>query len=148
MANIRHNLAYSALLTMSTYLVPLILFPYISRVLGIESIGRIDTIDNLMDYCILFSMMGLTSVGIREIAKSKDNPETLGQTFTDLFALNLCSTLLIAVVFGVTVWLHTNLSRIVTYSETPAGQGQIFFAETLYNPEDMGLPQKQVHHYR
>lgn len=109
LANIRHNLAYSALLTMSTYLVPLILFPYISRVLGIENIGRIDTIDNLMDYCILFSMMGLTSVGIREIAKNKDNPETLGQTFTDLFALNLCSTLLIAAVFGVAVWLSPRL---------------------------------------
>ena len=109
MANIRHNLAYSALLTMSTYVVPLILFPYISRVLGIENIGRIDTIDNLMDYCILFSMMGLTSVGIREIAKNKDNPETLGQTFTDLFALNLYSTLLIAIVFGVAVWLSPRL---------------------------------------
>lgn len=109
MADIRHNLAYSALLTMSTYLVPLILFPYISRVLGIESIGRIDTIDNLMDYCILFSMMGLTSVGIREIAKNKDNPDTLGQTFTDLFALNLCSTLLIAAVFGAAVWLSPRL---------------------------------------
>ena len=109
MANIRHNLAYSALLTMSTYVVPLILFPYISRVLGIENIGRIDTIDNLMDYCILFSMMGLTSVGIREIAKNKDNPETLGQTFTDLFALNLYSTLVIAVVFGVAVWLSPRL---------------------------------------
>ena len=107
--NIRHNLAYSALLTISTYVVPLILFPYISRVLGIENIGRIDTIDNLMDYCILFSMMGLTSVGIREIAKNKDNPETLGQTFTDLFALNVCSTLLIAVVFALAVWLSPRL---------------------------------------
>ena len=35
----------------------------------------------------------------REIAKNKDNPRALSQTFTDLFALNLCSTLLIAVVF-------------------------------------------------
>lgn len=109
MGSIKHNLAYSALLTMSTYLVPLILFPYISRVLGIENIGRIDTIDNLMDYCILFSMMGLTSVGIREIAKNKDNPETLGQTFTDLFALNLCSTLLIAAVFAIAVWFSPRL---------------------------------------
>ena len=65
MGSIKHNLAYSALLTMSTYLVPLILFPYISRVLGIENIGRIDTIDNLMDYCILFSMMGLTASSSR-----------------------------------------------------------------------------------
>ena len=99
MANIKRNLAYSTVLTMSTYLVPLIVFPYISRVLGVEGIGIVDTVDNMIDYCILFSMMGLSSVGVREIAKNKDNPQALSQTFTDLFALNLCSTLLIAVVF-------------------------------------------------
>jgi O-antigen/teichoic acid export membrane protein len=99
MANIKRNLMYSTLLTMSTYLVPLIVFPYISRVLGVEGIGIVDTVDNMIDYCILFSMMGLSSVGVREIAKNKDNPQALSQTFTDLFALNLCSTLLIATVF-------------------------------------------------
>ena len=99
MANIKRNLMYSTVLTMSTYLVPLIVFPYISRILGVEGIGIVDTVDNMIDYCILFSMMGLSSVGVREIAKNKDNPRALSQTFTDLFALNLCSTLLIAVVF-------------------------------------------------
>ena len=99
MANIKRNLMYSTVLTMSTYLVPLIVFPYISRVLGVEGIGIVDTVDNMIDYCILFSMMGLSSVGVREIAKNKDNPQTLSQTFTDLFALNLCSTLFIALVF-------------------------------------------------
>ncbi|MBQ8989644.1 MAG: oligosaccharide flippase family protein [Prevotella sp.] len=109
MASIKRNLLYSTLLTMSTYLVPLIVFPYISRVLGVEGIGTIDTVDYMMDYCILFSMMGLTTVGVREIAKNKDNPESLGQTFTDLFALNLCSTLLIAVVFIAIVCLSPHL---------------------------------------
>ncbi len=109
MANIKRNLAYSSVLTMSTYLVPLIVFPYISRVLGVEGIGIVDTVDNMIDYCILFSMMGLSSVGVREIAKNKDNPQALSQTFTDLFALNLCSTLLIAAVFCGAVLLSPRL---------------------------------------
>lgn len=111
MANIKHNLMYSGVLTMSTYLVPLIVFPYISRVLGVEGIGTIDTVDYMIDYCILFSMMGLTSVGVREIAKNKENPEKLSQTFTDLFALNLCSTLFIAIVFGIVVCLSPQLQN-------------------------------------
>ena len=94
---------------MSTYLVPLIVFPYISRTLGVGGIGIVDTIDNMIDYCILFSMMGLTSVGVREIAKNKDNPEALSQTFTDLFALNLCSTAFIALVFILIVALSPTL---------------------------------------
>ena len=100
---------YSTILTMSTYLVPLIVFPYISRVLGVDGIGQVDTIDNMIDYCILFSMMGLASVGVREIAKNKDNPKLLNQTFTDLFALNLCSTVLIAIVFCLTVVVSPQL---------------------------------------
>lgn len=109
MANIKRNLMYSTLLTMSTYLVPLIVFPYISRILGVEGIGVVDTIDSLIDYCILFSMMGMSSVGIREIAKCKDNEQELSQTFTDLFALNLYSTLFIAVVFCGSVYFSPRL---------------------------------------
>lgn len=100
---------YSTVLTMSTYLVPLIVFPYISRILGAEGIGMIDTVDNMIDYCILFSMMGLTTVGVREIAKNKDNPEALSQTFTDLFALNLCSTVVIAAVFCLAIILSPQM---------------------------------------
>ena len=109
MASVKQNLAYSTLLTMSTYLVPLIVFPYISRTLGVGGIGIVDTIDNMIDYCILFSMMGLTSVGVREIAKNKDNPEALSQTFKDLFALNLCSTAFIALAFVLIVALSPTL---------------------------------------
>ena len=45
--SIRGNLVYSALLTMSTYLVPLLVFPYISRVLGADGIGIVDTVDRI-----------------------------------------------------------------------------------------------------
>ena len=111
MASIKRNLVYSTLLTMSTYLVPLIVFPYISRVLGVGGIGIVDTVDNMIDYCILFSMMGLTSVGVREIAKNKNNPKALSQTFTDLFALNLCSTVFISLVFVLIVSLSPSLQE-------------------------------------
>lgn len=100
---------YSTALTMSTYLVPLIVFPYISRILGVEGIGIVDTVDSIIDYCILFSMMGLSSVGIREIAKCKDNEQELSQTFTDLFALNLYSTLLVALIFIISVCFSSRL---------------------------------------
>lgn len=109
MVSVKRNLAYSTILTMSTYLVPLIVFPYISRTLGVRGIGIVDTVDNLIDYCILFSMMGLGTVGVREIAKNKDNPKALSQTFTDLFALNLCSTIFIAAVFCLIVCMSPQL---------------------------------------
>ena len=53
--SIRNNFKYSLILTLSTYLVPLLVFPYISRVLGAERIGAIDTVDGIIDYLVLFS---------------------------------------------------------------------------------------------
>lgn len=95
MSSIRNNIYYSAALTFSTYLVPLVVFPYISRVLGVENIGAIDAVDNIIDYCILFSMMGISTLGIRETAKHRDNPERLSQVFSSLFSLNAIATLIV-----------------------------------------------------
>lgn len=92
---LKKNLVYSTILTFSTYLVPLVVFPYISRVLGPKGIGGIDVVESVINYSILFSMMGLSTLGIREIAKTKDDSDTLRQTFVDLFSLNLISTLIV-----------------------------------------------------
>ncbi len=101
MGQIKKNLVYSALLTFSTYLVPLFVFPYISRVLGPAYIGSIDTVEYIIDFCILCSMMGLTTFGIREIAKNRDCPVALRQTFSNLFFLNVVTTVIILLLLGV-----------------------------------------------
>ena len=93
--SIKGNFIYSTILTFSTYLVPLMVFPYISRILGVDCIGAIDTIDNIIDYCILFSMMGMSTLGIREIAKYKNDKKRLQETFNNLFWLNAISTIVV-----------------------------------------------------
>ena len=91
---LKNNLIYSTILTLSTYLVPLLVFPYISRVLGVEHIGMIDTADNIIDYSILFSMMGMSTLGIREIARNRHNKLQLERAFSSLFCLNAITTLI------------------------------------------------------
>lgn len=112
--SIRNNLLYSALLTLSTYLVPLLVFPHISRVLGVENIGAIDTIDNIIDYCILFSMMGMSTLGIREIAKNKDNPKSLQITFSSLFSLNIISTTIVFILLIIATLLLPDMQQRLT----------------------------------
>ena len=109
--NIRQNLLYSALLTFSTYLVPLLVFPYISRVLGVAHIGAIDTVDGIIDYCVLFSMMGMTTLGIREVARHKDDSSALNQTFSNLFWLNAISTGCIFLALCLAIWLIPSLHQ-------------------------------------
>ena len=106
---LQKNIVYSAVLTCSTYLVPLLVFPYISRVLGVDGIGAVDFVDSVINYCVLLSMMGMTTLGVREIARNKSNPVLLQQAFADLFSLNLLSTLVVLFVLALMICLVPQL---------------------------------------
>lgn len=100
---IKRNFFFSSILTTANYIFPLIIFPYISRVLGVNNIGICNFVDSIINYFILFSMMGLSITGIREIAKVKKDKSILQQTFSSLFVLNLISTsiALILLIIGI-----------------------------------------------
>lgn len=89
MADVRKNFAYNLLLTVSNYLFPLIVYPYVSRVLGVENIGVCGFVDSVINYFVLFSQLGIGSFGVREIARCKDDPDRLEEVFSNLFLLNL-----------------------------------------------------------
>ena len=77
--------------------MPLVVFPYISRVLGPKGVGEVDSVDAFINYAIQLATMGLSTLGIREIAKCRDDKEKLIGAFRDLFTLNLITTSLLAI---------------------------------------------------
>lgn len=83
----------------SQYIIPLIVFPYVSRVLGVEYIGIVNFADGIVNYFILFSTLGLTLVGVREIAKSRTDRKELNKVFSELFTLHLLMTILISAIY-------------------------------------------------
>ena len=92
MNSLKKNVIYSSILTVSGYLFPLITFPYVTRVLGVNNIGICNFADSIVQYFIYFSMMGMMTVGIREVARTKGNLQALSNTFNSLLALNLIAT--------------------------------------------------------
>ena len=75
MPSIKKNFLYSSILTTANYIFPFLTYPYVSRVLGVNNIGICNFVDSVVNYFILFSMMGINIVGIREIAKVKNDKE-------------------------------------------------------------------------
>lgn len=98
MVSIKKNIFYSSILSVSSYLFPLITFPYVTRVLGVNNIGICNFVDSIVQYFIYFSMMGVMSVGIREIARTKSNKKLLSKTYSELLTLNLIATAIMIVV--------------------------------------------------
>lgn len=92
MSNIKKNFFYSTIITVSNYIFPLFTFPYISRVLGVNNVGICNYIDSIIQYIVLFSLLGTTFVGIREIASVKNDKEKLNITFSSIITLNIITT--------------------------------------------------------
>ncbi len=116
--SIKKNFAFNSVLTASGFIFPLITYPYVSRVLGVTNIGICNFIDSIINYFILFSTMGISAMGIREIAQHKDDKEKLQKTFSSLLFLHIITTAIMVVVLtGVTIftpklYIHRHLVYI------------------------------------
>ena len=118
MSSLKQNFVYSSILTTANYIFPLITYPYVSRVLGVTNIGICNWMDSIINYVILFSMLGIAVIGNREIASSKNDPVKLNMTFSSLFALNgiftivALSVLLVAIFTVPQLYAHRDLMFI------------------------------------
>ena len=106
---LKKNIIYSSILTVSNYLFPFLTYPYVSRVLGVANIGICNFIDSIINYYILFSMMGMGTIAIRAIANEKSDNEKLSKTFSSLFLLNSISTGIILCVLIASIYIVPTL---------------------------------------
>ena len=112
--SLRKNFIYSSILTVSTYLFPLLVYPYVSRVLGLSNIGIVNFIDNLINYFVAVSMMGITTVGVREIAASRSDKHQLSKTFIALLSLTGCTTIAAMLVLLLAMYI---IPTLIPYQE-------------------------------
>ncbi len=108
--SLKKNILYSTILTVSNYLFPLFTYPYITRILGVELIGTCNFVDSVISYYLLFSMMGINVIGIREIAKNKNNRSKLNEVFSSLFLLNTISTFVIILILAISIFFVPKFS--------------------------------------
>ena len=109
--SIRKNFAYKSILTISTYIVGFITFPYISRVFGVEMIGLVNFVDNTINYFLLFASMGIGMIGVREIAAVKYNLVERSRVFANILGLNIIFTLATLIVYFSLISLIPKLSQ-------------------------------------
>ena len=87
--SLKLNFIMNVVLTISSFLFPLITFPYVSRVLGPEGTGRVSFATSLISYFTLFSQMGIPTYGISVCAKVRDDRDELTKNAHELLILNL-----------------------------------------------------------
>lgn len=72
----------------------LVTTPYITRVLGAENLGKVDYVNSIIQYFILFTALGIPNYGIREIAKTRDNVFDRTKTIIELGIILIITTII------------------------------------------------------
>ena len=109
--SVKKNFVYSSVLTMANYLFPLLTYPYVSRVLGVTNIGICNYVDSIINYFVLFSSMGITVLGIREIAAAKSEKERLSETFTSLLIISGITTIIALIILLFSIYFVSQLQE-------------------------------------
>lgn len=106
------NFLYNIVYQLLTFVIPLILTPYISRTLGVDNIGVYSYSYSLVYYFILFTMLGINNYGSREIAKCK-NREEQSKTFRSIHGLQLSCGIIAAVGYSILLLAYNYDHRLI-----------------------------------
>ena len=76
------NYIYNVLYQLLVLMTPFITTPYLTRVMGAEALSINSWTANLVQWFVLFGIMGVNTYGNKEIAKVRDDKELMSKTFS------------------------------------------------------------------
>lgn len=88
---------------------PLITYPYALRVLQVENIGKVDFSNSIINYFVLLAGLGISTYAIREGAIVRDSKERFSEFCSQIFSINVISTIISYIALGVTVLISSKL---------------------------------------
>lgn len=100
----------NALLTVSSFLFPLITYPYVSRVLQPLGTGKVSFALSVVAYFAMFAELGIPIYGIRAVAKVRDNKKELTKVVQELLLISLITTFISYILFFSAVFFIPKLS--------------------------------------
>lgn len=99
--SIKLNFIMNTILTMSSFIFPLITFPYVSRVLLPAGTGKVSMATSVITYFSMFAQLGIPTYGIRACAKVRDDRNELSKVAQELLLINIIMSIISYVVLFV-----------------------------------------------
>ncbi|MDD2493861.1 MAG: oligosaccharide flippase family protein [Tissierellia bacterium] len=93
----RNNLLYSILNVVFNAIVPILVFPYIARVLGVEALGKYNFYASAQSYLLLISSFGVSIYGVKELGKINDSFLKRKSIYSELISINLITCLICSI---------------------------------------------------
>lgn len=91
-SSLRKNAFLNSVYKLSSILFPLITYPYVSRILLADNLGRVSFFTSLTNYMLMIGSLGISTYGIRIVAKTRNNKRELSVVVKELLIINLVVT--------------------------------------------------------
>lgn len=89
--SLKINMILNAVKGIMGIIFPLISFPYASKVLGVDNIGKYGFANSVISYFLLLADLGISTYAIREGAKIRSDKEKTNAFASEMFSINCIS---------------------------------------------------------
>lgn len=104
------NYLMNCILTASSMIFPLLSYPYVSKILQPEGMGKVAFANSFIAYFALIAMLGIPTYGIRACAKVRDDKKALSKVVWQLLSVNLIMTIAVYILFGICLFTVPRIS--------------------------------------
>ena len=111
--NIKKNFIYNVLYQILIMILPLITTPYIARVIGANGVGVQSYTYSVVNYFVLFAMLGVNNYGNRSIAAVRDDKEKLSKTFWSIYGLQAILSIIMLIIYMFYLIFITNENKVI-----------------------------------
>lgn len=101
--SLKKNAAFNVIKTVATIVFPLITFPYVSRVLLVENLGKVNYGLSIINYFSLIAALGISTYAIREGSKIRDRKNEFRNFSNQIFSINIITTIIAYILLAFTL---------------------------------------------
>lgn len=100
--SIKKNYIFNLIYNLTNLLVPLLIAPYLSRILEVDGVGIKSYTLSIVSNFILFANLGIAEYGQREVSRNRDNKYESSKKLYEIGLLRSITTLVVLLVYIIT----------------------------------------------
>lgn len=97
------NITLNIVRVLLSVIFPLITFPYVSRVLMADNLGKVNYAMSVVNYFALIAALGVSTYGVREGARLRKNKSEFEVFANEIFTVNVVTTLISYILLFITL---------------------------------------------
>lgn len=136
----KKNYIYNVVYRLSICLLPLIVTPYVARILGADNVGLYAFSSTVACYFIMFAKLGLDNYGNRTIATCREDINKRSKAFWSLFTIQVITSIISIAIYILLILTVFKENKIIYWVQLVYVVSALFdFSWFFYGMEKFGL---------